>query len=278
MMPFPAHLAETMPLTEGVAIPCLGLGVFRTGKGQPTQEAVGWALERGYRHIDTAHIYRNEEAVGAAIKASALPRSNIFLTTKVWNDDHGYDQTLRAFDASADALGVDTIDLYLIHWPVEGKRADTWRAMERLHQEGRVRAIGVSNFMVNHLEALFAHAHTMPAINQIELHPFCQQPDVVQWCQDKGVQIEAYSPLTKGKRLNDPTVAQVARALKRTSAQVLIRWSLQRGFVVIPKSSKKDRIEDNASVFDFELSDKQMGTLNALNKNEHLAWDPRPVP
>lgn len=277
-MTLPTSLTDTIPLDEDTAIPALGLGVFRAGSGQGTRDAVRWALERGYRHIDTAHIYRNEEDVGRALAESGLGRDEVFLTTKLWNDDHGYDETLRAFDASSEALGTDVLDLYLMHWPVPGKRLDSWRAMEHLFDEGRTRTIGVSNFMVHHLEELFAAARVKPCINQIELHPFCQQREVVAWCRAHGVVVEAYSPLTKGQRLDDPTLVEVAAECGRSVAQVLIRWSLQHGFVVIPKSATRARIDENAAVFDFALSEAQMARLDGLDEEQHLAWDPRSAP
>ncbi len=267
-------LTSTVTLSGGVEIPALGLGVFRSGRGQATRDAVSWALAHGYRHIDTARVYGNEKDVGAALQQSPVSRDEVFVTTKLWNDDHGYDQTLRAFDKSAAALGIDVVDLYLMHWPVEGKRLDSWRAMEKLLADGRVRAIGVSNFVVRHLEELLAHASVKPAINQIELHPFCQQRDTVAWCRDHDVAVEAYSPLTKGKRLDDARLVALATVTGKTPAQVLIRWSLQRGFVCIPKSAHPARIEANADVFDFVLTDEQMAQLDALDEQAHLAWDP----
>jgi diketogulonate reductase-like aldo/keto reductase len=267
-------LTSTIRLRDDVEIPCLGLGVFAAGSGKATTDAVTWALERGYRHIDTAHFYQNEKEVGEAVKSSPVPQREIFITTKLWNDDHGYDRALRAFDASLRALQVDVVDLYLMHWPMKGKRLDSWRAMERLFEEGRARTIGVSNFVVHHLEELFANADVKPHINQIELHPFCQQRATVDWCREHGVAVEAYSPLTKGHRLNDPTVRRIASEIAKSPAQVLIRWGLQKGFVVIPKSANKQRINENASVFDWLLSDAQMGALDALEADDHLSWDP----
>lgn len=270
-------LTSTLPLPKA-NIPCLGLGVFRTGSGQPTIDAVRWALECGYRHIDTAHIYRNEEEVGEALKHGSVPREQVFITTKLWNDDHGYDNALRAFDESARALGVEVIDLYLIHWPVAEKRLASWRALERLYEQGRARAIGVSNYMLPHLQELFANCQVQPMVNQIELHPFCQQRKVVDWCREHGIVVEAYSPVTKGRRLDDPTLVKLATALDRSPAQVLIRWGLQKGFVVIPKSANQKRIGENAKVFDFSLTAEQVSALDALDEQDHLAWDPRQQP
>jgi len=267
-------LRSTITLRNGVEMPRFGLGVFRAAGS--TRDAVTWALEAGYRHVDTAHIYRNEEDVGAALAASAVPRDEVFVTTKLWNEHHGYDAALRAFDASCAALGLETIDLWLIHWPAE-KRRESWRAMEKVLGEGRARAIGVSNYLVRHLEEL-RDAEVQPMVNQIELHPFCQQPEVVGWCRAHDVVVEAYSPVTKGKKLDDPTLVRVGSEVNRTPAQVLIRWSLQRGFVCIPKSSNRERIQQNAGVFDFVLDETAMATLDALHAAEHLAWDPRTAP
>jgi diketogulonate reductase-like aldo/keto reductase len=257
-----------------VAIPRLGLGVFRAGPGQPTRVAVETALEHGYRHVDTARVYRNEAAVGAALRASGLRRSEVFITTKLWNEDQGYEQALRGFDASLAALGLDFVDLYLIHWPVAERRQASWRALERIHGEGRARAIGVSNFMVRHLDELRQQADLLPAVNQIELHPYGQQREVVRWCREHGVALQAYTPLTRGQRLNEPTLFGIANQLHKTPAQVLVRWSLQRGFVVLPKSSNPTRIVENANVFDFELSQEQMAELDVLDEGLHVAWDP----
>jgi len=271
-------LTSTLDLGGGVALPLVGLGVFRAGSGQPTRDAVRHALARGYRHIDTARIYGNEEDVGAALKDGDVPREEVFVTTKLWNSDQGYDEALRAFDASCEALGLDVVDLYLMHWPVPGTRLDSWRAMERIHEEGRARAIGVSNFMPHHLEELFAHANTKPAVNQIELHPFGQQRAAVRWCEEHQIVLEAYSPLTRAERLHDPTVDSVASAVDRTPAQVLLRWALQKGWVILPKSVNPQRIDENASLFDFALTDAQMATLDGLEEGLHIAWDPTEAP
>jgi diketogulonate reductase-like aldo/keto reductase len=270
--------ADTV-LSNGISIPRLGLGVYQSGRGRATEDAVGWALEAGYRHVDTAAMYGNESEVGAALKralASGLVRrEQVFVTTKLWNSDHGYDETLRAFDASFRRLGLDQIDLFLLHWPVPGRRRHSWRALERIIGEGRCRAIGVSNYMVRHLEELLSHATIPPAVNQIELHPWCQQRDVVAFCEAHGIAVTAYSPLTKGVKLGDPRLATIARQAQRTPAQVLLRWSLQKNFVTIPKSAKRQRIVENAAIFDFVLTAEQMATLDRCNEERHMTWDPR---
>lgn len=236
------------------------------------------ALRLGYRHIDTARVYGNERDVGVAMRESGVPRAQVFVTTKLWNDDQGYDSALRAFDASLSRLELEYIDLYLLHWPVPRKRLESWRALEKLLSDGRVRAIGVSNFMVRHLEELLAHAKVVPAVDQIEVSPFLQQRDVRACCAEHGIAVEAYSPLTKGKRLPHPVVADVARRVGRSSAQVLLRWGLQHGLVVVPKSTHAERLAANAAVFDFELPPDEMARLDALEEGLVTGWDPRSAP
>jgi diketogulonate reductase-like aldo/keto reductase len=270
---------DTITLNNGISIPRLGLGVYESGRGRATENAVTWAIEAGYRHVDTASMYGNETEVGAALKRAfageLVRREDVFVTTKLWNSDHGYDAALRAFDASHRRLGLEQIDLFLLHWPVPGRRIHSWRALERILGEGRCRAIGVSNYMVNHLEELLSHARIPPAVNQIELHPWCQQLGVAAFCKTHDIAVVAYSPLTKGMRLGDTRLAAVAHEAQRTPAQVLLRWSLEKGFITIPKSAKRERIIENAAIFDFSLSDEQMATLDRLNEENHVTWDPR---
>jgi diketogulonate reductase-like aldo/keto reductase len=236
------------------------------------------ALRAGYRHVDTARIYRNEREVGEALRASGVPRAEVFVTTKLWNDDQGYDSTLRACDASLAELGLDFVDLYLMHWPVPGKRRDSWRAMEELQRQGKCKAIGVSNFMPRHLDDLVEVAKVRPSVNQIELHPFLQQRDAVRRSTELGVVVEAYSPFAKGRRLEDPRLVAIAKEVGRPTAQVLVRWSLQKGYVVLPKSANPERIASNANVFEFELSDEAMSKLDRLEEGFRSAWDPSTVP
>jgi diketogulonate reductase-like aldo/keto reductase len=269
---------EHLRLANGVNLPRLGLGVYRARKGEETRRAVAEALRAGYRHVDTARIYNNEEDVGEAVRASGLPRAGVFVTTKLWNEDQGYDAALRAFEASAARLDLGYVDLYLLHWPVPGKRLDSWRALERLAGEGRVRAIGVSNFLARHLQELLAHAEIPPAVNQIEVSPFLQQADVRSLCAKHGIAVEAYSPLTKGERLGHPVVTGIAGRIRRTPAQVLLRWGLQHGMVVLPKSTRPERIVENAALFDFELSPGEMAELDGLEEGLVTGWDPRRVP
>jgi methylglyoxal/glyoxal reductase len=271
--------SATIALGNGISIPQLGLGVYQSGRGRATENAVTWALEAGYRHVDTASMYGNETEVGVALKRAiatgAVRRDEVFVTTKLWNSDHGYDEALRAFDASCRRLGLEQIDLFLLHWPVPERRLHSWRALERVVGEGRCRAIGVSNFMVHHLEELLGCAKSPPAVNQIELHPWCQQTDVVAFCEAHGIAVVAYSPLTKGVNLRDRHLAAIAREARRTPAQVLLRWSMQKRFVTIPKSAKRERIIENAAIFDFALSADQMTMLDRLNEERHVTWDPR---
>jgi methylglyoxal/glyoxal reductase len=271
--------ADKITLNNGVSIPRLGLGVYQSGRGSATENAVTWALEAGYRHVDTAAMYGNETEVGTALKrafaAGLVQRDEVFVTTKLWNSDHGYDEALRAFDASHRRLGLEQIDLFLIHWPVPNRRLESWRALERILGDGRCRAIGVSNFMVGHLEELLSHAKVAPAVNQIELHPWCQQRDVVDFCNARDVAIVAYSPLTRGVKFRDPHLVSIAREVGRTPAQILLRWSLQKGFAQIPKSAKKERIIENAAIFDFSLSAEQIATLDRADEEHHVTWDPR---
>lgn len=262
------------------AIPVIGLGVYKSEPGTVTKEAVVEALRVGYRHIDTASIYNNEADVGDAIAASGLDRSEVFVTTKLWNDDHGYDNTLRAFDRSLDQLGLEYVDLYLIHWPVPVLRLDTWRALERLTLDGRVRDIGVSNYMARHLAEILEHAAVVPAVNQIEMSPYNYRSrlETINLCNEHGILIEAYSPLTKGRKLDDPVLSEVGQRYGKSSAQVLIRWALDKGFVVLPKSINPARIAENYDVFDFSLDNDDIDKLDALNESLATGWDPTDAP
>lgn len=273
------RIDTTMGLSHGRPMPLFGLGTFRSPAGRETREAVQWALEVGYRHIDTAALYGNESDVGEAVRESGIAREDVFVTTKLHKDDHGYDAALRGFDASLERLGFDYVDLYLIHWPESSRRHESWEALERLKEEGRARAIGVSNYMVKHLEEVLERGWIAPAVNQIELHPFNYRSrlDVVGLCREHGIAVEGYSPLTKTEKLDHPTVVEIARAADRTPAQVLIRWSLQHDFITIPKSTNRDRIRENADVFDFELDPGQMERLDGLDEDFLTSWDPRQV-
>jgi diketogulonate reductase-like aldo/keto reductase len=264
-----------LTMRNGRKIPQIGLGVWQAGAGSETREAVSTALRLGYRHIDTARIYGNEADVGEAVKASEVPREEIFVTTKLWNNDHGYEGALRAFDASLSRLGLAYVDLYLVHWPVAGKRLETWRAMEKIAESGRARSIGVSNYMVPHLEELLGKAKELPAVNQIELHPFLQHRDVRATCKKHGIVVEAYSPLTRGRRLDHPVLVKLAKRLGKTPAQVILRWGIEHDVVTLPKSTREARIRENADLYGFSLDADAMTELDALEEGAAVAWDPR---
>lgn len=262
-------------LHDGVEIPQLGFGVFQVPP-EDTQQTVEEALRIGYRHIDTAAAYRNEAGVGAAIAASRIPRDEVFVTTKLWNSNQGYDTTLRAFERSLDRLGMEHVDLYLIHWPLPtlGRFVDTWRAFERIHDEGRSRSIGVSNFRIEDLERLREEGERRPTINQVELHPRLRQDDLRAWHRAHHVATESWSPLARGDMLDDETIRSIASHHDKTAAQVILRWHLQLGNVVIPKSVRPERIRENFELFDFELSDEDMAAIALLDIGERLGADP----
>jgi len=258
--------------------PALGLGVYQSRNGPETENAVLAALKKGYRLVDTARIYGNEESVGSALKKSGVPREQVFVTTKLWNSDHGYDSTIKACNASLKRLGLDYIDLYLIHWPVPEKRKDTWRAFETLQAEGKVRSIGVSNYMVKHLEELLAHAKVKPSVNQIELSPYTTRDDVVAFCKKNDILVEAYSPLTQGAKFNDEKLKKLANKYKVTPAQLLLRWGLQDGAAILPKSVNDARIAENANIFGFHISDDDMKLMKTFNESFAQGWDPTNAP
>ncbi len=268
---------STITLNNGVEIPIFGLGTFRMKKAEEIQQAILSALKAGYRHIDTAKIYENEKDVGKAIRDSRIPRQDIFVTTKLWNADHGYQKALKACEKSLGRLGLSYVDLYLIHWPVEGIRKETWKALGTLLVDGKCRAIGVSNFMIRHLEELLEGSSVIPAVNQVEFHPYLFQEDLLQFCRERNIQLETYCPLTRGQRLDDPKLRSLADRYSKTPAQILIRWALQHDLVVIPKSSHPGRIRENADVFDFKISEEDMKTLDSFHENLRVSWDPTSV-
>jgi diketogulonate reductase-like aldo/keto reductase len=259
-------------------MPWLGLGVFKVEEGADLIAAVKAAIKHGYRSIDTAAIYGNESGVGQAIREAlaenGIAREELFVTSKVWNQDQGYDETLAAFDASLSKLGLDVLDLYLIHWPVAGKYKDTWRALEKLYKDGRVRAIGVSNFHVHHLQDLLSTAEIKPMVDQVEFHPYLAQNELLTFTKEQGIQLEAWSPLMQGELLNQPVLQEIAAKHNKSVAQTILRWDLQKGVVTIPKSIKEHRIIENASIFDFELSPEDMEKIDALNQNRRVGPDP----
>ena len=265
-------------LNNGVKIPRLGLGVYQSAPGQTTKKAVEFALKIGYRHIDTARIYGNESDVGAAIREIGLKREDIFVTTKLWNGDQGYENSLKACDESLKRLGLKYLDLYLIHWPVQNLRAESWKALVRLLKEGKCRSIGVSNYTIHHLTELLESSSVVPAVNQVEFSPFLYQKQLLDYCQTKTIQVEAYSPLTQGDKLNHPAIQHVAKSHIKTPAQIMIRWGLEHKLVTIPKSIHEGRIRENAQVFDFHLTADDMRSLDSLDENFRNSWDPTNTP
>lgn len=270
-------LNVSVTLNNGKSMPLLGLGVYQTPPGAVTRSAVEWALAEGYRHIDTAAAYRNEQDVGAALRGSGIPREEIFVTTKLWNQDQGYDSARRACERSLKNLGLDYVDLYLIHWPLQDKRLESWKALLALREQGLCRAIGVSNYLERHLSELLDHSPVVPAVNQVEFSPFLYQKELSEFCRGKGIQLEAYSPLSQGERLEHPALVRLAGKYQRTPAQLLIRWAIEHSVVVIPKSVHRDRIRENARVFDFSLSPEDRQQMDSWNEGLRVCWDPSSV-
>ncbi|MCM3662829.1 aldo/keto reductase [Mesobacillus subterraneus] len=265
---------DKVNLHNGVEMPAFGLGVYKVEEGSQIEETINTALNLGYRLIDTASFYKNEEGVGRAISSSGIPREDLFITTKVWNSEQGYESTLKAFEDSIEKLGIEYLDLYLVHWPVKGKYIETWRALEKLYSEGKVRAIGVSNFKVHHLQDLLGQCSEKPAVNQVELHPLLSQQELRDYCQKHNIRVEAWSPLSRGRFLDEPLLRQIAASHGKTSAQVILRWHLQNHIIPIPKSVTPSRLKENAELFDFELSQEEMKVINGLNKNQRFGADP----
>jgi diketogulonate reductase-like aldo/keto reductase len=272
------HLQATTALHNGVKMPWFGLGVFKVEEGDELENAVASAIKNGYRSIDTAAIYGNEAGVGKGIqqglKQASLNREDLFVTSKVWNADLGYESTIAAYEASLSKLGLEYLDLYLIHWPVEAKFKEAWRALETLYKEGRVKAIGVSNFQIHHLEELMKDAEIKPMINQVEYHPRLTQLELRSFCKENGIQFEAWSPLMQGQLLDNPLLMEIAERYNKSVAQIILRWDLQNGVITIPKSTKEARIIANAEVFDFELSSQDMDRISGLNENLRVGPDP----
>lgn len=260
-------------LNNGVTMPWLGLGVWKTKEGEEVIQSVKSAIAAGYRSIDTAAIYGNEEGVGQAIRESGVSRDELFITTKVWNDDQGYEQTLQAFETSRKKLGLDFLDLYLVHWPGKDKYLDTWKALIHLQKEGLVRSIGVSNFQIRHLQHIIEDTGVVPVVNQVELHPLLSQKELLSYARENGIVLEAWSPLMQGN-LDQPTLVEIAEKYGKTVAQVILRWDIQNGVIVIPKSVKEHRIRENAGIFDFELSAEDMAVIDGLNQNKRFGSNP----
>jgi diketogulonate reductase-like aldo/keto reductase len=267
-------IGDAAILANGVRMPWLGLGVLHIAEGKQVENAVRWALEAGYRHIDTAAVYGNEVGVGQAIKQSGVPRKEIFVTTKVWNSDQGYDHTLAAFETSLQRLRLDYVDLYLVHWPVKDKFKETWRALETIYDSGRVRAIGVRNFLRHHLENLLETARLVPMVNQVEFHPYLQQPELQSLCREHQIQLEAWRPIMKGRVNQLPELVALADKYGKTPVQVTLRWMMQRGIVTIPKSEQEHRIQSNADLYDFELEPPDLAVIDGLDQAERLGEDP----
>ena len=261
-------------LNNGVEMPWLGLGVFESEEGEEVENAVLTAFANGYRSIDTAAMYHNEKGVGNAIKKSGLPREEIFVTTKVWNSDQGYRSTFEAFEKSIEKLDLNYIDLYLIHWPKGEKSVDTWKAMEELYKRGKIKAIGVSNFLVHHLEDFLPNCSVFPTVNQVEFHPELIQPELLVYCKNKDIQIEAWSPIMKGAVNNIPLLRKLADKYGKSPVQIVLRWDIQKGVVTIPKSARRERIISNADIFDFEISSEDMKKIDNLDKNNRTGFHP----
>ncbi len=270
----PTSITDCAVLSNGVKMPWLGLGVFKVEDGVSVSEVVKSAIAAGYRSIDTAMVYRNEAGVGQGIRESGVPRDQLFITTKVWNADQGYESTLKAFEDSMERLGLDDLDLYLVHWPVKGKYVETWRALVELYQRGRVRAIGVSNFQIHHLEDVIRDSGVVPMVNQIEYHPHLSQKPLLEFCKRNGIQPEAWSPLAQGRLTDHPALADIGSKYGKTPSQVILRWDLQHGVVTIPKSVRPERQKENAEIFDFELSADDMAAIDALNLDQRIGPDP----
>lgn len=268
------NIQSTKTLTNGIEMPRFGLGVYKMTERDETLQAIDKALKVGYRAIDTASLYGNEVEVGEAIRYSGIKREDIFVTTKVWNTDQGYDATLRAFEVSLKNLNMDYLDLYLTHWAVPETFEETYRAIERLYDEKLIRATGVSNHHEHHLQKLLSKANIAPMVNQVELHPYLQQEALKAFCAEHGIAVTAWSPLGRGGVLDNPTILEIAQELGKSAAQVVLRWHLQKDTLIIPKSVTASRIEENAQIYDFELTQAQMDKMTTLNRNHRFGQDP----
>jgi diketogulonate reductase-like aldo/keto reductase len=267
-------LEDRLEIAPGVQMARLGLGTYKSAEGPDVEGEISYGLELGYRHIDTAALYGNERGVGRALRASGLARETVTVATKVWNSDQGYESTLRAFDASLERLGLEYVDLYLVHWPMPRLMRETWRAMEEIHASGRARAIGVCNFLVHHLEELASFAEVPPVLDQVEHHVRLQQPDLRGYCEEHGITLQAWAPIMRGRVGEISELAEIARTHGKTPAQVAIRWILQHGVTTIPKSVHRERVAENADVYDFELTPEEMTVLDALDRGERIGGHP----
>ncbi|HKA40404.1 MAG TPA: aldo/keto reductase [Burkholderiales bacterium] len=269
-------VAARAALNDGNRMPWLGLGVY-TLRGRACLRATAHALSVGYRHVDTAAFYGNEEEVGRAVRESGVARDEVFVVTKLWNSDQGYASAIRACNDSLARLALDYVDLYLIHWPEPGRRLESWRALVELRAQGKCRSIGVSNYTIAHLKELMAHSKVAPAVNQVEFSPFLYQRDLLEFCRSHAIQLEAYCPLTRGRKLRDPVLVSVAQRHGKTPAQILLRWALQHEVAVIPKSEQPARIDENGALFDFALDARDMAALDALDAGFRTCWNPTGV-
>ncbi|TVR87775.1 MAG: aldo/keto reductase [Spirochaetaceae bacterium] len=268
--------SDTTELSNGVKLPWLGLGVYKVTEN--AEDVIRAALDIGYRCIDTAAFYGNELEVGRAIRASGIPREEIFVTTKLWNDDQGYERALSAFERSREALGLEVVDLYLIHWPVQELYCESWFALEKLYRDGKARAIGVSNFAIPHITRVLREGELTPMLNQVEFHPFVYDQELLNYCMSMGIQLQAYSPLARAKRLNDPVLTKIAQHHNKKPSQIILRWGLEHGVATIPKTVNPERMRENADIFDFQLSDEEVAAIDALACNERIGVDPRTMP
>lgn len=269
-----SNINGTVQLANGVSMPYFGLGVFKTKDGTEVENAVTWALRSGYRHIDTAAIYNNERGVGNALKAGGIPRNELFITTKVWNDNQRNGTIIEGFEESLDLLQTDYVDLYLIHWPVKGKFTATWKVMEGIYRTGKARAIGVSNFLQHHLEELLPSAQILPMVNQVECHPYLVQQPLIDFCKLHHIVYEAWSPIMRGAVNEIPLFRELSEKYRKTPVQIVLRWDLQKGIVTIPKSVHKERIESNCDIFDFEISSDDMVRIDSLDRNQRFGAHP----
>lgn len=268
------NINSTVLLDNGVEIPILGLGTYQSEKGKETQNAVRYALDLGYRHFDTAAIYGNESDIGIALKESKVDLNDVFITTKVWNTDQGYDSTLKALDTSLSKLGMDYVDLYLVHWPLPEKRLETWKAMIKIYEMGKARSIGISNYTERHIDELLKDSPIVPVINQFEITPYLYQKKLAEHCLNNRIQIEAYSPFAQGKKVNEPKLVTLAQKYNKTPGQMLVKWSLEHNFIVLPKSVTPSRLKENAEVFDFNITKEDLDYMDTWNEDFRVAWNP----
>ncbi len=264
-------------LNSGIEIPVFGFGTYQLTGEKRVKEAVTAALAKGYRLIDTAQMYGNEEYVGEAIRQSGIPREEVFITTKLDNNQHGYDKAKKSFDKSMNRLQLGYVDLFLIHWPIEGLRLESWKALVDIYNQGGAKAIGVSNYTIRHLTELFANSDTKPAVNQVEFNPFNFQDDLLSFCKKEGIRLQGYTPLSRANKFDNKTIQEISGKYSKSPAQVMLRWAVQHDVIPIPKSSHRERIKENAEIFDFNIEDRDMEKLNVLNENYRLAMDPHEI-